>query len=195
MQIPPAFEMHVQPDGHSALALHARVQSPSGKPPPVWQRPVAHCPFAVHPTRYVPSSAEVPHATRAAERRAIDQGALCVFFIEECTPDLDATAASVRLAGRGSVFGLALEADLALCVDPRLSGSPRVLPKLSQESRHAPQQLVTARWRDCAPAVDDGLERVGREARGSRSWALRIVSHRGSRLRSSMRYRETPPAR
>ena len=51
MQIPLAFEMHAQPAGQSALARHARVHSPSGKPPPVWQRPVAHCAFAVHPTR------------------------------------------------------------------------------------------------------------------------------------------------
>jgi hypothetical protein len=51
MQMPPEFEMQLQPAGQSPLDRHAAVHSPSGKPPPVWQSPVAHCALAVHPTR------------------------------------------------------------------------------------------------------------------------------------------------
>jgi hypothetical protein len=51
MQTPLLFEMQLQLLGQPALLLHARVQSPPGKLPPVRHRPVAHCPSTVHPVR------------------------------------------------------------------------------------------------------------------------------------------------
>jgi hypothetical protein len=42
MHTPPLLEMQLQPVGQPALLVHARVQRPPGKSPPVWQRPVSH---------------------------------------------------------------------------------------------------------------------------------------------------------